>query len=402
MKIKQFFLNLKAYLKAKPIFFVVPLPLLYFTLFLTRGVSDDLAVTDNNPVNDSIKIIHVIATGDAMSHMPLVQSSQDSVSGRFNFYPSFEYLAPILNNEDLKIVNFETTLAGPPYSGYPQFCAPDTLAYTLKNIGFNFFVNANNHSVDKSSKGINRTIDVFNKYGIQHTGTFRNEAERKKDYPAFVTLNGIKVSILNYTYGTNSLIAPKPTIINYIDTNSIKADLAAARNGNPDMILVCLHWGNEYQREPCIEQKMIADVLFRNGTDVIVGSHPHVIQPIEVKNFKYKGRNKKGLVIWSLGNFFANQRKQYRDGGMFVKFDIAKNIYTGECTLLNIGYIPFWVYKTLNPVKFYVLPIYRFENDSLTFKMNVQDKQDFHTFITDTRKHLSRDTANIKEFFPEK
>ncbi|MFA5781705.1 MAG: CapA family protein [Bacteroidales bacterium] len=355
---------------------------------------------DNSPlvVNDSFERITIIAAGDAMSHMPIVASAWDTSCKCYDYSDVFKYLPPIIKNSDLAFINYETTNGGKPYSGFPKFSGPDTLAWFLKSAGFNFFVNANNHSIDKGLDGITGTLDVFDKYKISHTGVFKDTNERKKTYPVILRQKGFKLAILNYTYGTNNIETPAPAIVNRIDTVLIKGDLENAIDSMPDAVLVFMHWGVEYQREPNFEQQKLAGFLFRNGTDAIIGSHPHVIQPVELVNFSYKGKPKTGLVIWSLGNFVANQRKHFCDGGIFARFAIARNIYTGKIKIDKISYIPFWLYKQAAPIKYYVLPISMFENDSTIFNMNPEDKLSFKTFINDTRLHLARDTANIKEF----
>ena len=383
-------------------FFVAGVSIITFLIlimFPESPASTQHSNFDNSPlvVNDSFERVTLIAAGDAMSHLPQVASAWDTSCKCYDYTDVFKYLPPVLNKSDVAFVNFETTNGGLPYSGFPQFSSPDTIAWFLKSAGFNFFVNANNHSNDKGLKGINRTLDIFDRDSIKHTGVFRDSVERKKNYPVLLNIKGFKLAILNYTYGTNKIEAPLPAIVNIIDTTIIKADLKCASDLKPDAIIVLMHWGVEYQREANYEQKDQAEFLFRNGVDVIVGSHPHVVQPIEFYNFSYNNKPKTGLVIWSLGNFISNQRDQYKDGGIFVKFDIAKNIYTGKIKIDNVYYIPFWVYKQLAPTKYYILPISKFENDSTTFLMNREDKLAFKTFINDVRSHLKRDTSNIKE-----
>jgi poly-gamma-glutamate capsule biosynthesis protein CapA/YwtB (metallophosphatase superfamily) len=281
-----------------------------------------------------------------------------------------------------------------------MFSSPDTFAYNLKQIGFNFLVNANNHSVDKGSKGLIRTLDNFDKAGISHAGVYRSLEERNSTYPYLLKIKGMKIAILNYSYGANGLPIPTGSFLNIIDTLQMASDLKAARDSTADAIVVCMHWGVEYQRLPNYEQKNISDFLFRNGADAIVGSHPHVIQPIEVRNFTYNNKPKQGIVIWSLGNFIANQRKRYADGGLMVKFDIAKNKYTGAVKIDNIYYLPFWVYKQLNPIKYRLLPITDFEKDTTVFKMNAEDQAAFKLFISDVKLHMATDTARIKMWLP--
>jgi hypothetical protein len=377
--------------------------LIFFFLVFFSGsnASSSHARFDNSPLvlNDSFQRITVIAAGDAMSHMPLVNSTWDTSCNCYDYTNVFKFLPPLLSNSDIAFVNYETTNGGKPYSGYPRFSCPDTLAWFLKSTGFNFFVNANNHTNDKGLKGITGALNAFDRNNIRHTGVFRNITERKITYPYILREKGFKLAILNYTYGTNGNATPPPAIVNTIDTIQMKEDLKAAQDSMPDAVLVLMHWGIEYKREAGKDQKAVADLLFRNGTDIIIGSHPHVVQPIEYYHFSYKGKPKTGLVIWSLGNFVANQRRHYTNGGILARFDIAKNIYTGKLKIDKVSYIPIWVYKQPSPVKFFILPISLFENDTTIFKMNDTDRTAFNVFIKDTRKHLARDTANIKEVF---
>lgn len=374
----------------------------FFALVMFTGsAKPEHLAYDNSPfvVSDSFERFTIVAAGDAMSHLPQVLSVYDTACQCYDYTNTFKYIRPIFKNTDLAFVNYETTNAGPPYKGYPKFTAPDTLAWFLKNAGFNFFVNANNHTNDHGLKGVLGTLNAFDRYDIRHTGVFRDSDDRKKNYPYILREKGFKFAILNYTYGTNGMPTIKPSIVNTIDTLQMKADLEAAKDSTPDAIIVLMHWGTEYKREPGPDQKPLANFLFRNGTDVIIGSHPHVVQPIEYYNFSYNGKPKTGLVIWSLGNFVANQRRHYTNGGIFVRFDIARNIYTGKIKIDNVFYIPMWVYKQPSPIKYYALPVSLFENNSTTFRMNDTDKIAFNTFINDTRLHLARDTARVKEFF---
>ena len=395
----------KKYSKIKTISFIIGV--LSFSIFIFllfypgSGAYSDRISNDNNPfvLNDSFKRVTILAVGDAMTHMPVINSTWDTSCKCYDFSNIFKFLPPIIEQADISFVNYETTNAGPPYSGYPQFSSPDTLAWFLKDVGFNFLVNANNHTNDRNLKGVIRTLDVFDRYQIKHTGVFRNEEERNKNYPLFIKEKGLKLAILNYSYSTNGIPTPSPAIVNTIDTLQIKADLKKALDSIPDAVIVLMHWGVEYQREASPEQKKLADFLFRNGADAIIGSHPHVIQPMEIYQFTYQGKQKNGLVIWSLGNFIANQRRHYANGGILAKFDIAKNVFTGKLIIDRISYIPFWVYKQYNPTKYHILPVSLFENDTTTFIMHDSDKTTFKIFSNETRKHMNRDTVNIKELF---
>jgi len=183
---------------------------------------------------DSITRIRIIAAGDAMCHSPQIAHAKKTDSSGYDFSGCFQYLTDILAKGDLNIVNLETTLAGSPYSGYPQFCAPDEFAFALKTTGFNFFLLANNHCADKGTIGAVSTIEKLQKWQISSAGTYLNEQDRQNRSPAIVEINGIKIALLNYTYGTNGLSVNDPVSINDLnDTALIKKDLEAAKYIDP-------------------------------------------------------------------------------------------------------------------------------------------------------------------------
>jgi poly-gamma-glutamate capsule biosynthesis protein CapA/YwtB (metallophosphatase superfamily) len=345
----------------------------------------------NNEQIDAVEVTTVTVAGDAMMHMPQITAGYDKERDSYTFSSWFTEIEPILAQSDLNIINLETTLAGKPYKGYPQFSAPNEYARDLHNAGFNFFVLANNHSVDRKGNGIEKTINTMNDYGIPNTGTFKSEAERDSVYPVLLKFNKTRISLLNCTYGTNGLVPPAPYIVNMIDTLQLKKDIETAKADKSDIIMIAIHWGGEYNREPDDYQKKIADFLVRNGVDIIIGSHPHVIQPIEI----IEKNNNKCLVIWSLGNFVSNQRRHYTDGGMMVQFDIVKNTSKIKDSYVdNIQYIPFWVYKTPAPVVYKLLPLYKF--DQGLSDMTAKDNASLQEFVTDTRTHLEGDDRIIE------
>jgi len=217
-------------------------------IFLCAKFSQSSNNGNTSLKEDSIHRVTILAVGDAMAHMPQQNSAKINDSEVYDFQSVFQYIEPLVKSADISIVNYETNAAGKPYSGYPRFSAPDTFIYALKDVGFNFFVNANNHSADKGYVGITRTIDVMDQWDIDHTGTFKNAAERKKNYPFIKKINGMRVAILNYTYGINGSLLPRGTIINQIDTVQMAMDIKKAKDSLSDAIVACMHWGVEDQR----------------------------------------------------------------------------------------------------------------------------------------------------------
>jgi len=346
---------------------------------------------DNKEQTDAVEVTTVTVAGDAMMHMPQITAGYDNENDSYSFSSWFSEIEPILAQSDLNIINLETTLAGKPYKGYPQFSAPDEYARDLHNAGFNFFVLANNHSVDRGGSGMEKTINTLSEYEIPNTGTFKSEEERNSVYPVLLKFNKTRISLLNCTYGTNGLVPPAPYYVNMIDTTQIKKDIAKAKADKSDIIMIAIHWGGEYEREPNAHQIKVANFLARNGVDVIIGSHPHVIQPIEI----IETDGSECLVIWSLGNFVSNQRRHFTDGGMMVQFDIVKNTNKiNDSYIDNIQYIPFWVYKTPEPVVYKLLPLHKF--DQGLSDMSAKDNASLQQFVNDTRTHLEGDDRIIE------
>ena len=216
--------------------------------------------------------------GDVMQHMPQVDAVRRGDG--FDYEPVFRTLAPRIRAADLAVVNLETTLTRRSrYTGYPLFRSPAALADALRDAGVDVAVLANNHCCDNGAEGIRTSVEELDRCGIRHTGAFADSADYKKNNPLYLTYCGIRLAIVNYTYGTNGMPVPEGTVVNLIDTVRMTADLAAARASGVDFIVACVHWGDEYQRRENAAQRSLAAFLRRHGTDVVVGSHPHGFSP---------------------------------------------------------------------------------------------------------------------------
>ncbi len=340
------------------------------------------------------KEFSLIFTGDVMQHGSQIKGAFNSKTSSYEYDSNFHYLTPILSSADLTVANLELTLGGPPYKGYPTFSSPDNLAVSLKKAGIDCLVTANNHSCDRRKKGVVRTIDVLDSLQFPHTGTFKSQAARDTLYPHLIEQNGFKLVVLNYTYGTNGIPVPKPTVVNLIDENTMKADLVKAKALKPDKIIVVIHWGWEYQSYPNKSQKSTANFLVENGADIIIGMHPHVLQPME--NY-YDTLLKKDIVkIYSLGNFVSNQRKRKTDGGAIARIELQK--IGDQVTVKEVGYLLTWVNTSIiNGRKFwYILPAsYYQQNPELLSKEKYAKMK---LFIDDSRKLLKKANVNFPEY----
>ena len=258
--------------------------------------------------------IRLLFGGDVMQHLPQIQSARRN--GGFDYRDVFAALEPRFRAADLVVINLETTLAdAEPYAGYPVFRSPAALADALHEAGVDVAVLANNHCCDGGQSGIRTTVRELERCGIRHTGVFRDSADYRHNHPLLLRRGGISIALLNYTYGTNGLPVPAGTLVNRIDTAAMARDLAAARLTGADCIAVCIHWGNEYERRPNASQRTLARFLRRHGADLVIGSHPHVVQPYEADSAS--------AVFYSLGNLVSNQRRRYCDGGLLAEIGVT-------------------------------------------------------------------------------
>ena len=238
--------------------------------------------------------------GDVMQHLPQIEAARSGEG--FDYGPVFAALAPRMRAADLAVVNLETTLTRRErYTGYPLFRSPVALADALREAGVDVAVMANNHCCDGGAEGIRTSIEELDRCGIRHTGVFADSLDYRRNHPLYLTWCGLRLALVNYTYGTNGMPVPEGMIVNRIDTVRMAADLAAARSEGADFIVACLHWGNEYERRANAAQRSLAAFLRRHGVDVVVGSHPHVVQPWEADSAH--------VVLYSLGNLVSNQRR---------------------------------------------------------------------------------------------
>jgi poly-gamma-glutamate synthesis protein (capsule biosynthesis protein) len=227
-----------------------------------------------------------------------------------------------------------------------------------------------------------------------HVGTYLDKTEYETRRILFVERNHIKIAMLGYTYGTNGMAIPPGTYIGLIDQQQMAEDIRLARAQNPDFIICLLHWGTEYERSPSESQKAMIAFLFSEGVDVVLGSHPHVLQPFELLSVTDKyGTTRPHLVIYSLGNFVSNQRDRYRDGGIIFNFILQKYNSPDKGKSLDITdvhYTPTWVYVQHATFKnqFYVLPIPRYLKNDQQLQLPDDAYQKMLTFYRETQAHL--------------
>lgn len=267
----------------------------------------------------------LVFAGDAMQHAAQIETAHALGHGfTYDYSECFATIRPYIEHADYAVVNLETPLGGAPYSGYPCFSAPDSYARALQDCGFDLMLTANNHTLDRRDHGLRRTIAVLDTLGIDHIGTYNNDSLRECAIPLIRDIKGFRVGFLNYTYGTNGFKPTDGVIVDYIDTIKIKEDIAATRAASAELIAINIHWGDEYVQLPGQAQKQLAQWLAQQGVEMIIGSHPHVVQPARLTH-PATGTVYRQLTVYSLGNFISNMRTVDTRGGIILNVHLKRD-----------------------------------------------------------------------------
>lgn len=326
--------------------------------------------------SDSSISIEFSFVGDIMCH-----STQYSYSmlpdSTFDFKPVYREIKQYFENSDIVVGNLETVIAGEQidYAGYPIFNTPDAFLEGLNHAGFDILVTGNNHAYDQKETGVLNTIDFIHKYNMVNSGTYKSKLDR--DSIKIFEKNGISFTILSYTYDVNFFKIPdnKNYLVNRINSDLIKKDIQKTRSKNVDIVMVYFHFGTEYALKENSYQTDIVKKTVAYGADLIIGAHPHSLQPVEL--YKTKNANiDSGFVAYSLGNFISNQRWRYSDGGAILNFTISKNKLTSEVTLEEVRYLPIWVFKGVTDWgwEYVILPSEMGVHNSYPFYVTENDK----------------------------
>ena len=342
--LKKFLLFILLFL----IFVLCLLALIKSDFFNSTNVIQDSSV-ESKTVEEKVEPINftMTAIGDTLCHNTQYWDAYNSSTKQYDFSYVYDDIKDYTSSADITIGSLETTFAGEDrgYSNYPVFNSPDSLATGLKDIGVDVISLAGNHALDYGYSGICRTIDVLDNVGISHLGTYKSAEDQNKIL--IKDVKGVKIAFINYTYGTNGIPVPsdKPYCLNLIDKDLISKQIKQAKEQNVDMIVACMHWGTEYKTSANDEQKELADFLFKSGVDIILGNHPHVIEPMEKKTITLDdGSTKDVFVVYALGNFTADQRAEITRDSAILNLDITKDS-DGKILINKVSYVPIYMYK---------------------------------------------------------
>ncbi|OLS02083.1 CapA family protein [Tissierella creatinophila] len=303
-------------------------------------------INNNNkkeePIKNEIANVKLLSVGDIMFHMPQVKAAYLG-DGNYDFRDTFKHVKNHISSADISIANFETVTAGndKKFSGFPQFNSPKETLFALKETGFDILSTANNHSLDQGKDGILKTLKFIEEYGLKSVGTYKDQ---NKEF-LIEEKDGVKLGFLSYTYGINGLefyLSEEELsyMISLIDEEKIKSDIEKIKK-EVDVVVVSVHWGVEYQTKPNDIQIELGHKMVDWGANIVLGSHPHVLQKSEI----IKKDGKDNFIIYSMGNFFSNQRKDtmgnaFTEDGVMVEIDIEKNITKDETKIKNIVFLP--------------------------------------------------------------
>lgn len=342
---------------------------------------------NTTPEDTTTRQVTLLFAGDLMQHDGQIKAAR--TADGYDYTDVFARVKPEVSRYDIAVANFEVTLAGPPYKGYPCFSAPDEYLRAIIDAGFDVMLTSNNHSCDTRAKGLERTIVMMDSLKMPHLGTYRHQKEREQNYPFIIERNGIRIAMLNFTYGTNGIPVPPPYIVNLEDTAQIAKDIIAAKKKDADVIIAFPHWGIEYASLPSNAQRKLTEWMLKKGIDHVIGGHPHVVQPFEVSTDK---QGEKHLVVYSLGNYVSNMTKPHTDGGAMVSMTITKK--AGKTTMTDCDYSLFWVSRpqTSGRKNFRIYPV-----GWTTDEMTAAERSLRERYLSLTRTLFEKHNKGIKE-----
>lgn len=287
--------------------------------------------------------MELLAVGDIFPSISLIAGGVTAQSNR-DYTPYFEFVKPVISKADIATAWFGGPVEGTNkvYTGYPTYNNPPELPLAAKDAGFDIFFHTN-HLFDQGIRGLINTVAFFRKTGLKMIGMY--DSEEASAEIAIVEKNGIRIAFLSYLYGSNIPLAHPKWMVNYINARKIGGDIRSAREKGADFVIVAPHWGTEYRRAPDDYQLANARVIASLGADMILGSHPHQLEPADILfTTNTNGAVRKTFVIYCLGNYLHTMLIRYTDCGMMLRYRIEKNLRTGETSLKKTSYIPVWLF----------------------------------------------------------
>lgn len=363
----------------------------------------------------------ICTAGDIVVHKPFLTSSNyHSADNNYNFKDIFKYVKNYLEPADLAVTTMECALTKDNYTGYPTFHAPDAVVDALSYDGTDTILLANNHIYDNGSEGLHRTMKVIKDKGIDYSGTRQNEKEKRY---TINELNGIKVGYFNYVFETEKINNGKSingiaidekdsSLINSFDEKdltSFKEEisdiLSEMKKEGVEYTIAYMHWGIEYQTQEAEHQRQMAQILCDLGVNALIGSHPHVIQPVDL--LTSTDHKHQMICAYAIGNHLSNQRREYisncpeghTEDGLMISMDIERD-KNGKVALTRADFIPTWVYfDNSSAPLYYILPLDHPEKlESLTGLSNIETS--VHDSLNRTNTIIKNGVNKIQKALP--
>lgn len=331
-----------------------------------------------------VKQVTMAVVGDIMVHDYQYNEAYDAATDTYNFMHNFQDVKKYFDGYDLVLGNLELTFGGAEreYSSFPCFNTPDAFLDAVKDAGFDILTTANNHCMDTGKNGLIRTLDKLDEAGIAHMGTYRSTEERDKIL--YKEVNGITFAFLSYTYGTNGIAVPDAYLVNLIDNDQMVADIKKARK-QADVVVVMPHMGNEYETYPKEVFQDWADLMFLSGADIVLASHPHVLQQMEYRKVDHGNGVHDGFIIYSLGNFISSQTTPPRNSSIVLHLTVEQ-VGNEPPNVKEVSFVPIWTqFRNAQDQNYFVvrgvydmLTLSQSEKDQLIRKKDQERLQEVH------------------------
>lgn len=350
---------------------------------------------DRPDVVDSFRVLHLMIAGNIYESDYEIQHAFIPAQKKYDFSSQLRYINPVLNLGDVVIANLKTGFTG---DNSNPFSAPDEFALALKYSGINNCVMANLNTAYLDKKAMLRTKKALDIFDIRSTGAFADNIMRNGNYPVMINRKGFKIALLNYSSISKRPGISRDYIINQVDHGQIERDMKVARSQDPDFIIVYLDWGGNYQEYPAYSQETLAKFILEQGADLIVGTFPNTVQRIDIMNYYKNGKEKQGLVCYSLGNLVSSSIEDRTKSGVIMDIDLKKNNFTGEVHMGDYGFIPIWNYfdTISDKQRTYVLPVAAVEQNQLFGNLPMDEKKKMSTQTMEMRKMLGRSSDEIQ------
>lgn len=391
----------KKRLNIKKVLFVLMVPVILLTItvgYLVFGNSSDQKPETNNKTvegsssKEDKNKVSFLAVGDNIGHERVYtyadKNAGEEGDGKYDFKPSYKYMVDTIKKADLSYVNQESIIGGDSLgiSGYPAFNSPEQLAGDLVETGFDMINGASNHSLDKGWAGVQNAAALWRNYkNVIYAGTY--DSQEDADTIRVIERNGIKFSLLSYTYGTNGYEAPNDFAVPLFDENKIKEDVKRAKEVS-DVVIVSAHWGVEGEAQVSAMQKSYAQLFADLGVDLVIGTHPHVIQPMEwVEGTK----GNKTLVAYSLGNFLSTMETVDTQLEGMLSLDFVKK--DNKISIENVVWTP--LVNHFGDGSFCVMPLKEYTKELNSVHYVLAQQPDAITYFKEKTKEIISDEFKI-------